>query len=157
MLWILVVPLSVLAGSLDRWIAATPGAVQRFVGDGARVIATSAPPDAAAQMGLRFLVVFAFMQTMHYVVWVGFLPRFAPEAAAAFDARVPWLRGRRAWLVGGVGGAFLAVLFLSDYFQGRALYGALATYHAYLEFPVLLALLMSPALVAARPATSGSR
>ena len=23
------------------------------------------------------------------------------------------------------------------YFQGRALYGALATYHAYLEFPVL--------------------
>jgi hypothetical protein len=34
------------------------------------------------------------MQTMHYVVWVGFLPRYAPEAAAAFDARVPWLRGR---------------------------------------------------------------
>ena len=59
---------------------------------------------------------FAFMQTMHYVVWVGFLPRFAPDAAAAFDARVPWLRGRRAWAVGLVGGAFLAVLFLSDYF-----------------------------------------
>ena len=87
---------------------------------------------------------FAFMQTMHYVVWVGFLPRFAPDAAAAFDARVPWLRGRRAWAVGLVGGAFLAVLFLSDYFSGRALYGALATYHAYLEFPVLLALLLSP-------------
>jgi hypothetical protein len=34
------------------------------------------------------------MQTMHYVVWVGFLPRYAPGAAAAFDARVPWLRGR---------------------------------------------------------------
>jgi hypothetical protein len=29
-------------------------------------------------------------------------------------------------------------------FQGRALYGAIATYHAYLEFPVLLALIMSP-------------
>ena len=84
---------------------------------------------------------------MHYVVWVGFLPRFAPEAAAAFDARVPWLRGRRAWLVGIVGGGFLAVLFLSDYFAGRALYGALATYHAYLEFPVLLALVMSPLTV----------
>ena len=36
------------------------------------------------------------------------------------------------------------VLFLSDYFAGRALYGALATYHAYLEFPVLLALIMAP-------------
>ena len=39
------------------------------------------------------------------------------------------------------------MLFLSDYFAGRALYGALATYHAYLEFPVLLALLMSPRTV----------
>jgi hypothetical protein len=84
---------------------------------------------------------------MHYAVWVGFLPKFAPDAAAAFDARVPWLRGRRAWIVGLVGGAFLAVLFVSDYFQGRAVYGALATYHAYLEFPVLLALLMSPRAV----------
>ena len=87
---------------------------------------------------------FAFLQTMHYVVWVGFLPRFAPKAAAAFDARVPWLRGRRAWAVGIVGGAFLAVRFITDYFQGRALYGAIATYHAYLEFPVLLALILSP-------------
>ena len=41
-----------------------------------------------------------------------------------------------------VAGGFLAVLFVSDYFAGRALYGALATYHAYLEFPVLLALLI---------------
>ena len=69
---------------------------------------------------------------------------------AAFDARVPWLAGRRAWLVGLGAGGFLAVLFLSDYFQGRALYGALATYHAYLEFPVLLALLMAPRHVQCR-------
>ncbi len=116
----------------------------RFVGDGGRVIAAAAPPEAAAEFGVRFLVDVRPLQTMHYVVWVGFLPRFAPEAAAAFDARVPWLRGRRAWLVGMFAGAFFAVLFLSDYFAGRALYGALATYHAYLEFPVLLALLMSP-------------
>jgi hypothetical protein len=88
--------------------------------------------------------VFAFLQTMHYVVWVAFLPRFAPEAVAAFDARVPWLRGRRAWLFGLAGGALVAVLFLSDFFQGRALYAALASYHAYLEFPVLLALLVAP-------------
>jgi len=60
----------------------------RFVGDGGKIIAGPAPPDVAAQMGLRFLVMFAFLRTMHYVVWVGFLPRFAPEAAAAFDARV---------------------------------------------------------------------
>ncbi len=143
-LWIVILPLSILLGSVDRWISAGPGVVARFVGDGSRVIAGAAPPESATQIGLRFLVMFAFMQTMHYVVWVGFLPRFAPDATAAFDARVPWLAGRRAWLVGLGAGAFLAVLFLSDYFQGRALYGALATYHAYLEFPVLLALLMAP-------------
>ena len=124
-LWIVILPLSILLGSVDRWISAGPGVVARFVGDGSRVIAGAAPPEVATQIGLRFLVMFAFMQTMHYVVWVGFLPRFAPDATAAFDARVPWLAGRRAWLVGLVAGGFLAVLFLSDYFQGRALYGAL--------------------------------
>ena len=54
-----------------------------------------------------------------------------------------WPDGAPGWSAWAAG-AFLAVLFLSDYFQGRALYGALATYHAYLEFPVLLALLMAP-------------
>ncbi|HEY5821788.1 MAG TPA: hypothetical protein VIT20_07420 [Propionibacteriaceae bacterium] len=157
LLWIVVVPIVILLGATDRWITAAPGVVARFVGNGQQVIASSAPPDASAQLGLRFLVVFAFMQTMHYVVWVGFLPKFAPDAAAAFDARVPWLRGRRAWYVGGIGGAFLAVLFVSDYFAGKALYGALATYHAYLEFPVLLALVMAPGLVGSGRATSASR
>jgi hypothetical protein len=158
--WILVLPLIILGGLTDRWIAAGPGIVARFVGDGGRVMAATAPPAASVEMGLRFLVVFAFLQTMHYVVWVGFLPRYAPEAAAAFDARVPWLRGRRAWIAGLVAGGFLAVLFVSDYFAGRALYGALATYHAYLEFPVLLALLMGargdpPRTPRATPITHG--
>jgi hypothetical protein len=142
LMWILALPLLILFGTFVLWLSAAPGIAARFVGDGSRVIASAAPPDSGAQLGLRFLVMFAFLQTMHYTVWVGFLPRFAPEAAASFDARAPWLRGRRAWVVGIVGGAFLAVLFVSDYFQGRALYGALATYHAYLEFRVLLALLM---------------
>ena len=150
-LWIVAIPLLLLTGLADGWVAASPGVVAGFVGDGARVIAGAAPPDVAAAVGLRFLVVFAFMQTMHYLVWVGFLPKLAPDAAAAFDARVPWLRGRRAWLVGIIGGGFLAVLFVSDYFQGRALYGALATYHAYLEFPVLLALVMAPRSEWSRP------
>ena len=51
------------------------------------------------------------------------------------------------------------MLFVSDYFAGRALYGALATYHAYLEFPVLLALLMrgdDPLEPPAQPAVSPS-
>jgi hypothetical protein len=71
-----------------------------------------APPALVADMGMRFLAVFAFMQTMHYVVWVAVLPRYAPEAAARFA-------------------------------QGKAIYAAGASYHAYLEFPVLLALMLA--------------
>jgi hypothetical protein len=94
-------------------------------------------------MGLRFLAVFAFMQTMHYVVWVGVLPRYAPDAAERFDARVPALRGGRAWVLGAALAVVLGVLFAVDYAQGRTLYAAVASYHAYLEFPVLLALIFA--------------
>jgi hypothetical protein len=93
-------------------------------------------------MGVRFLVVFAFMQTMHYVVWIGICARYAP-AAARFDARVPELRGQRTWLLAiGLAGV-LAVLFWLDYASGKTLYAAAASYHAYLEFPVLLALVFA--------------
>jgi len=86
--------------------------------------------------------VFAFLQSMHYFVWVWFLPRHAPEAARAFERRVPWLRGARAWALGAGLGGVLAVLFAVDYASGRALYSAFASYHAYLEFPVVLAMLL---------------
>jgi hypothetical protein len=146
-LWIIVLPLMILAGVFDGLVADGPGIVHRFVGTGSAVISSATPPALLEQMGLRFLVMFAFMQTMHYVVWVGFLPRFAPDATAAFESRVPWLRGRRAWALGIGGGAVLAAVFLTDYFQGKAIYAALASYHAYLEFPVLLALLLAPAML----------
>ncbi|MGO1972502.1 MAG: hypothetical protein ACTH2Q_06035 [Propionibacteriaceae bacterium] len=141
-LWIVILPLVILSGLFDRLIAAGPGLVAKFVGDGSQVIAASAPTSVDATWGVRLLVVFAFMATMHYLVWVAFMPRFAPEESKAFEHRVPQLRGWRIWALGIVAGAFLAALFLSDYFQGKALYAALATYHAYLEFPILLALMM---------------
>jgi hypothetical protein len=140
--WVLAVPLLIFSGLLDRWIAAGGGAVAAFAGSPAVVRAPFTPPDAAIAVGLRFLVVFAFLQTMHYVVWIAFLPRFAPDASRAFDARVPWLRGRRLWLAAIGVGALLALLFVADYTQGRLMYSSFASYHAYLEFPVVLALLL---------------
>lgn len=94
------------------------------------------------QDGVRLLVVFAFLQTMHYFVWVVFFPRYAPEAARAFEARAPWLTGARAWALGIGVGAALAVVFATDYASGKAVYSAFASYHAYLEFPVVLAMLL---------------
>jgi hypothetical protein len=64
---------------------------------------------------------------------------------------VPALTGRRVWALGIAGGAVLAALFVLDYAGGRSVYAALATYHAYLEFPVLLALLLAPVRTATSP------
>ncbi|MFD0277142.1 hypothetical protein ACFVHB_24985 [Kitasatospora sp. NPDC127111] len=137
--WVLLVPGLLLAGVLDRWLA--PGAA--WTGWTARLAAAYTPPGwLTPGVGLRFLAVFAFLQSMHYVVWVWFLPRYAPDATGAFERRLPALRGGRAWLLGAVAGALLAVLFAADYAQGRMLYAALASYHAYLEFPVLLMLVL---------------
>jgi hypothetical protein len=146
--WVLVVPALILAGVFDPLLRAAPAALGGFGGVTAfevpALVRSYAPPGLVPTgMGVRFLVVFAFMQTMHYVVWVGVLPRYAPAAAARFDARLPVLRGRRTWLLGiGLAGV-LGVLFWLDYASGKTLYAAAASYHAYLEFPVLLALVFA--------------
>ncbi|MEU0553872.1 hypothetical protein [Dactylosporangium sp. NPDC006015] len=141
--WVLVLPSLLLYGVADAALRdVSASAVASFAGDPAKIVALSAPPGADTVIGARFLVVFAFLQTMHYFVWVWFLPRHAPDAARAFERRVPWLRGPRAWALGAGLGGVLAMLFAVDYASGRAMYAAFASYHAYLEFPVLLALLL---------------
>ncbi|GAA2452448.1 hypothetical protein GCM10010191_83440 [Actinomadura vinacea] len=141
--WVLLVPALILAGTFDPWLGGDQdGAVAAFAGGGERLLSAYTPPawlDTA--LALRLLVVFAFLQTMHYVVWVWFMPRHAHPATERFEQRVGALRGHRAWLLGAAGALLLAVLFISDYTGGKTLYGAIASYHAYLEFPVLLALL----------------
>ncbi|MEU8517257.1 hypothetical protein AB0C76_37610 [Kitasatospora sp. NPDC048722] len=141
--WVLLVPALLLSGLLDGPLAGATGTAGGWT---ARLESSYTPPAwLASHVGLRFLAVFAFLQTMHYVVWVWFLPRYAPEAAEGFEARVPALRGARAWALGAAAGGVLAVLFAADYAQGRALYAAVASYHAYLEFPVLLMLVLGAA------------
>jgi hypothetical protein len=146
--WVLGVPALLLGGVLDRWLHASATGLAGFGGGStgfgvARVAGPLTPPVwLDTGVAVRFLAVFAFLQTMHYVVWVGVLPRYAPDAAARFEARVPVLRGRRVWLLGIAGGLALGVLFGLDYATGKTLYAAVASYHAYLEFPVLLALIL---------------
>jgi len=143
--WVLVIPALLLAGVFDRYFSGVTSSVAAFAGNPRPIVSASAPPAAVAtEMGVRLLVVFAFLQTMHYFVWVAFLPRYAPEGARAFEARVPWLTNPRAWALGAGFGTVLAVLFAIDYASGKALYAAFASYHAYLEFPVLIAVLLGP-------------
>jgi hypothetical protein len=123
--------------------------VAAFAPSPAVVAAAVVPPGVA--VGSRFLVVFAYLQTMHYAVWVGFLPRAAPDVTAAFEARVRWLRGWRTWAVAGCVATAVGALLVIDYAQGRTVYAALASYHAYLEFPVLLAMFSATRSFAGRP------
>ncbi|MFB7618260.1 hypothetical protein [Kitasatospora sp. NPDC056181] len=148
--WVLLVPGLLLSGALDGWLSAGAG----WSGWTAKLTAAYTPPGwLTPGVGLRFLAVFAFLQSMHYVVWVWFLPRYAPDATGAFEQRLPALRGGRAWLLGLLAGGLLAVLFAADYAQGRTTYAALASYHAYLEFPVLLMLVLGLGQAPAAPAT----
>lgn len=153
-LWAVVVPAALLAGLAPGVLSADPGVVRSVVGDGQTLLASISPPGAAASVAVRVLAVFAFAQTMHYVVWVALLPRVAPDASAAFEARLPWATGPRLWAAGFVAAAVFAVLFGVDFDQARTLYAALASYAVYLELPVLLVLLAGGA--AASPGSGGT-
>ena len=138
--WSIGIPLALLGGLATLASTNVPTWLEPLVGDGSGQLHAAAPPGVVGHAALAYLVVFAFMQTMHYVVWIGFFPTVAPEVSRAFDRRIPLLRGRRLWFLG-VGVALaLGVAFATDYPTGRALYSLVAAYHAYLELPLLVIL-----------------
>jgi hypothetical protein len=127
---LLAVPLAIVAGVLDGLVLG--GHIGNGVGPGWAAAATQVTPPGWSQVGAaRFFTAFAYLQAVHYVVWCWVLPRRQPARP------VP---GLSAAVVAGT--ALVAVVFAIDYAGGRALYSSLATYHAYLEFPVLLAFLV---------------
>lgn len=132
--WVLVLPVLLLAGVFDRWLHVAPTSLGGFgMFTPARFAAEYTPPALDTQWAARFLTVFAFMAMMHYLVWVLVLPAHGPTVPSG--SKTPWL------LLAGLGGVLLLVLFLRDWTGGKTVYSAVASYHAYLEFPVLLALL----------------
>ncbi|RMI32705.1 hypothetical protein [Nocardia stercoris] len=132
-LWVLVIPALLLTGLFDH---------MSTVGPVALTTGYTPPMWLGTTVAARFLAVFAFLQTMHYVVWVWFMPRYGPAATAAFEARLPDLRGIRGWAVGFAAATAVGALFAADYAAGKSLYSCVATYHVYLEFPVVLLLIL---------------
>jgi hypothetical protein len=127
---LLVVPLAILSGALDAVIlGAQPGG---SLGPGwASAAAVVTPAGWSTASLTRFFVAFAYLQTVHYVIWCWVMPRYAG----------PPVRGSRLPVLLAAGTAVVGALFLFDYTTGRVVYSSLASYHAYLEFPVLLAFL----------------
>jgi len=119
-------PAFVLLGAAD---AVLPASVKGLV------VGTVTPGWAGAAMGVRLMAAFALLQVVHYGVWCWLLPRRStgPTAPSRIDG---------SWLAAAIAAAaVLALVFRTDYATGRTLYTSLATYHAYLEFPVVLVLL----------------
>lgn len=139
--WVTIIPLAILLGTADAWMGADTPLVRSLVEDGHAVIEGVVPPgEAGTVLGMRLLAVFAFLQTMHLLVWVVFFPRYAPDAAADLEDRLPWLTGARVWAIGFLAAAVLAVLLVGDYSSGVLLHDAVTLPHVYVEVPLLLAL-----------------
>jgi len=141
--WALVVPALILSGMFDAVLSGGGLWQPGQAGSLDSVAAAYTPPALrSGDWPLRFLAVFAFLQTMHYVCWIGFLPA-ASRGESAVAAETPLFRRisaprRFVILVAGCAVA-MAVVFALDYASGKWLYGAVAAYHAYVEFPVLIA------------------
>jgi hypothetical protein len=143
--WVLAIPALLLSGWFDgrlvdptmsaTWSTAAPAGVMGSIVPGSIA--------AGSAIAARLLAVFAFAQLLHYVTWCWFLPRYGGPSEPGFVASPAgrWLHGWRVVVV--VGSLMAVVLGLAyvDYRQGRTFYTALGAYHAYLEFPVLIALL----------------
>src|SRR6266511_3309373 len=79
-------------------------------------------PGVRATLPMRFLTVFTFLQTMHYVVWCYFIPRAGRREAARLEealADAGLVRGGRLALLVGFGVVALAAVIL-DRLQARS-------------------------------------
>ena len=139
LVWVIGLPTAVLLGFTDPLLNGTPpDLVTRFVDPGA-LIATAAPPGVDAVLGLRFLAVLAFLQLMHYLLWMVFFQ----VCGRTQVQRSPLPSGWRFWaLAGGISAAVWAAYAVS-YFDGRAAYSVLGAFNAYLEQPVSVWLLLT--------------
>lgn len=145
--WVLAIPLLVLAGAFDGLALPDLTVAARVVGDVEAFVRGLTPPGGDSLLASRLLVMFAFLQLMHYYVWCRFFPAVGGAEAARTDrvlAELGLPHGRRLTLAALALAGLTAAVLWSDFRLGRSLYGALAGYHAYLEYALLLLFALPP-------------
>lgn len=140
--WVAAVPAAILAGLFDGMLRAGSAQAGQIAQAGG-ITSTVVPPAWQGDLwAARLLAAFAFLQLLHYTVWLWHFPRADRAATATFQA-TPVGHAVRSWrlpaLMLGVS-AVLALVAWFDYRSGRGMYTSMAAFHAYLEYPVLLAL-----------------
>ena len=154
--WAAGIPIVVFAGAFDHegwgW---SPWSGDRAP---AQIAAVYSPTGWGGQWPLRFLIVFCFGQLMHYVIWCGFLPAVARPAHRRAGSVQPfgWLLRPRAFAPALASAAVaIGLLQVLSGPDGRRLYAAVASYHAYLEYPLLV--LLAASLVRRRTSSGRNR
>ena len=139
--WAVLLPLAILVGLFGEPAVADWTPAASIVGDVDGFVRALLPPGADSAFGARLLAVFALLQLMHYYVWCRFFPSVGAPEAARFDTAVSAVglpSGRRLTLLVGLFAAATCLFMWADFRLGRSVYAALAGYHAYLEYALLL-------------------
>lgn len=139
LIWMVGIPTAILLGLAGPLLNSTPSSVVTNLVDPAALVASAAPPEADPVLGLRYLVVFAFLQAMHYVLWMVFFQLWG----RAEVRRSPLPAGWRFWALAALASALVWAAYALSYYDGRAAYSVLGAFNAYLEQPVAVWLLLT--------------
>ncbi len=151
LLWLAGIPAAILLGLADPLLNAVPPEAVTSLVDPAAVVAGIAPPDADPLLGMRFLAVFAFLQTMHYLLWMVFFQLLGRDQVR----RSPLPAGWRFWALAAAASVLVWAAYAVSYYDGRAAYSVLGAFNAYLEQPVAAWLLLTALPVSATTALVG--
>ncbi len=79
----------------------------------------------------------AFLQCLHYAIVIGLFSQWTPSRT---DSLIPWLTPKYFYLLLGLVSICLFGYFQQSFVLARAVYGVVASIHAWLEIPLLIML-----------------
>ena len=136
-----------LVGALDPVVAAASGWQVPLAIPGLDAHAQAYAPGAEAPWAMRVVLSFAFLQAVHYAIWLRLVPEDARQRPAPRPFRASWRALRDDLGRPLLGLALLLALGIAtwgalDLIAARAGYLRLATFHGYLELAVAALLLL---------------
>lgn len=141
--WVIGIPALILTGILDPLLNPAVPSVLSNLTDPDFLLASAAPPGATLELALRNLVLFGFLQSMHYALWMLFFQVAGRPEVDRLAARVPTARGWRFWAAAAAVSVLVWGSYAIGYQDGRATYAVLGAVNVYLEQPLALWLLLT--------------
>lgn len=114
-----------------------------------QIVRHSALPFVSEAYGQRLVAIHAFLELLHYGIWLIAIPLVSGRVFSSEFARIPLMKSseilRKSISVMLLASVFIVITlwicFLADYSTTRDVYFAIATFHVLAEIPFLLRLL----------------